>query len=149
MYTQFSRAGMESIALNKIVPQSIVIHVKNASLSLDSIHFARATETEMQFTRRSVAAQNDQASYLVNRLNENLQRQGKTWRAKDTSIFRSTFEGKKSIFGDTVPDLYGFEYYGGGIFVMPEMGSSTESPSSVLNSFVPEFDWRNRHSNLN
>lgn len=144
MSTQFSRMGMESIALNKIIPHSIVIEVTNAQLTIDCIHLSKATETETQYADRCYAIQKEQNTFIVNRLNENLVRQGKTWRAKDTSISRLTYEEKKDLFGGKVPKLYGFEYYGGGIFTIPQGAHRMVSTNSSSNC-VDEWDWRNRH----
>ena len=145
MFTDFSHTGMESIALNKDKPQCLVIQVTNAQISLDSIHFTRASETEMQYANRSYVAQNYQTAYIVDRLNENLMQQGKTWRAKDNAIARLTYEEKKDLFGGSVPKLYGFEYYGGGVFVLPHEQVPATVSSMAHNNCVEEWDWRNRH----
>lgn len=59
---------------------------------------------------------------------------------------KKTFEEKKGVFGGTVPYLGGFEYYSGGIFVMPNYVQSQEQLSSYTRSvYVDEWDWRNRH----
>lgn len=49
-----------------------------------------------------------------------------------------------------MPKLYGFEYYGGGIFVMPDSDADTVLSSLPKSGnheslYVSEWDWRNRH----
>jgi C1A family cysteine protease len=65
-----------------------------------------------------------------------------------TSVAEKTFEEKKAMFGGKLPQLYGFEYYAGGIFVMPGALKSAEhnrTRSVTSSPYVSEWDWRNRH----
>ncbi len=67
------------------------------------------------------------------------------WVAGETSISKLSFNEKKRIFGDTIPNLMGFDYYKGGIF---EIMNDSTPPKVILRStstFVSDFDWRNRH----
>lgn len=145
MSGKFSRIGMESIALNKIIPCSLIIQIENAALTLDSVHLAKSIETEQEYARRSVLAQNGQSAYLAKQLNQNLIRQKKTWRAVDTHISRYTYEEKKALFGGFLPPLFGFEYYGSGVFVIPGTPLASSALEAKTNAIVNEWDWRNRH----
>jgi len=53
---------------------------------------------------------------------------------------------KKSVLGGKLPNLAGFDYYIGGIYVMQGYKPKNSSlRSSASSPFVSEFDWRNRH----
>ena len=57
------------------------------------------------------------------------------------------YEEKKKFWGNTVPFLNGFDYYKSGVFPLGSIESSMRSDSYVntVDSFIPDFDWRNRH----
>ena len=59
-----------------------------------------------------------------------------------------TFEEKKTMFGGELPLLHGFDYYAGGIFVMPgalESTGNANARSATTNTYVSNWDWRTRH----
>ena len=145
VFGSFSHIALESIALDKIIPRCLIIQVENAVLTLDSIHLTESEETEQEYARRSALTQKDQSSYIVKQLNRNLIKQKKTWSAAETHISRYTYEEKKALFGGSLPKLYGFEYYGGGVFVMPGTSLVPQKDKMATSSVVHEWDWRNRH----
>lgn len=57
-----------------------------------------------------------------------------------------SYEEKKALWGDTIPNLMGFDYYIGGLFEIPS-DSATTSGSTLksTSTTVSKFDWRNRH----
>ena len=89
----------------------------------------------------------------INKLNLHIQQKGEKWVAGATSISRLSYEEKKQLFGGKVPNLNGFEYYTGGIFVMPgalesmlaEQSTSSFSTSIPKTTYVSEYSWRNHH----
>jgi len=58
-----------------------------------------------------------------------------------------SFQEKKGLFGGSIPDLQGIEYYVGGIFeIMEDNGMRPDSTTTTSRAtMVPKFDWRNRH----
>lgn len=138
--SSFQNTAIETIHMNPIVPVSIRIEIREASIQIHKIHVIfgdrQASSQEIYECQKS------QNSYIANRLNENLVARNMTWKAGVTSVSEKTFEEKKSMFGGIVPELYGFDYYVDGVFVFPDY-----NPAGVRNSsqFVSEWDWRNRH----
>ena len=145
--TTFSNNALETILLNRITPKKLKIIVNKASLEIKSIYYSVASDENNCYSRKLVEIQKKQAEYIVNKLNTNLEKRNMTWRAALTSMSEKTFSEKKEMFGGSVPELFGFEYYASGVFVLPtdENYSNRTTRNVTSNSFVPEWDWRNRH----
>lgn len=144
MTTLFSNIALETVLLDGIMPKSLKIHLLNASLKLDAVNYVNEIANRKQNADSYESIQKVQVQHIVDKLNANLKRKNMTWRAGVTSVSEKTFSEKKDMFGGTVPELYGFEHYIGGIFVMP--GEYLNSPSSrTSNQYVTEWDWRYRH----
>ena len=142
--TIISNIALETIALDDITPKCLKICVLNASLKLDVINYSNAPSFEKNNSSNPVEIQKEQVSYIVEKLNDHLEKRNMTWRAGVTSMSKKSFSEKKAMFGGKVPQFYGLENYIGGIFVMPgEYVNSTRSLNSIL--YVNEWDWRNRH----
>ena len=145
--SSFSDMAMETIMLDNITPQSLKVELHNATLQLASYGYISAAALSRIQDGKAETIQKEQAEYLVDRLNSNLKRQNKTWRAGVTSMSLRSYEEKKAMFGGSVPELYGFEHYKGGVFVMPS--SENHKKNNVQNrttsQYVKEWDWRNRH----
>lgn len=145
---QFQNIALETKTLDGINPQNIRVELKNASISIDSFDYIPESEAAKGAVVNTAILQKEQARHMADMMNENLVRRNMTWRAGVTSMSEKSFEEKKSMFGGKTPQLYGFDYYIGGIFVMP--GSEIASQQTVANndrslSYVSEWDWRNRH----
>ena len=142
----FANIGMESVTMLDIVPQMLKVELKNATLHLSSATYVASKRNNVSGERISTI-QKAQNQYIVERLNDNLIKYNKTWRAGVTSVSQKSFEEKKGMFGGKVPQLYGFDYYIGGIFVIPgaEAQTSAGSASRLSSQYVSEWDWRNRH----
>lgn len=148
MSVYFQNVAMETKQLDGIAPSSLRVELKKATLILDSLSYIYSSNKGTRDLENPAVLQKEQSQYIVDRLNENLSRHNKTWRAGMTSVAENTFEEKKAMFGGKLPQLYGFEYYVGGIFVMPGAFKSAEriKKRSVTSSpYVSEWDWRNRH----
>ena len=142
----FSKTGLESSVLNQIKPKSLKIETHNASVHIDSIHYIFNNYLSRTFLSRSEQSREAQCEYISQRLDSLLVTKRKMWRAGNTSVSRLTYEEKKDMFGGNVPVLYGFDYYKGGVFVMPNFEKSLTTNRFILEGqFVPEWDWRNRH----
>ena len=102
-------------------------------LQLDSYGYISTLSSLRGQDCRPEAIQREQTQYLVNRLNSNLERNNKTWRAGITSVSEKCYEEKKAMFGGKVPELYGFEHYVGGIFVIPSNRIYTDTIGEMKN----------------
>lgn len=140
------RTAIETKWLDHVVPQSIKIEITNATFYLDSIFYVEAQQAYSDRSSKFEDLQKEQNQYIVEKLNENLQARNIPWRAGITDISRKTFEEKKEMFGGAVPNLGGFEYYIGGIFIMPEYTQSLGLDFiNTRSTYVDEWDWRDRH----
>ena len=142
----FSKIGLETAYLDNIQVQSIKIETLNASVTLDSVFFV-VPERSSRNMRKAIANRKSQCEHIASRLNDRLIGGNKTWRAGVTFISQMTYEEKKGMFGGKVPVLYGFDYYKGGIFVMPGFyrDAYRSNQTRDADNYVTEWDWRNRH----
>ena len=143
----FNNVAFESSVLDNVTAKRLNIKIINASLHLNEVNTTNQRVSEFA-TRQSKALQS-QSAYIIDKLNENLEKREMLWRAGETSISQMTYEEKKAMFGGEVPNLGGFEYYKGGIFVMPgyEGNNNRMATASTTDDdpYVKEWDWRNRH----
>ena len=149
LITSFSNIAIETIAMDKVTPDSIRVELHHATLDISSIQYIDASSISNKPTCLS-EIQKAQCEYIANQLNRNLEKRNMTWRAGVTSVSEMSYEEKKGMFGGKVPLLYGFDYYKGGVFVMPEIESPTKATNAQRrnlssNQYVSEWDWRNRH----
>lgn len=145
----FSNVAFETSVLENITAKQLNIKIINATLQLDEIN--TTDQTVASYSTLQNHAMEAQSSYIIDKLNENLEKRNIPWRAGETSVSRKTYEEKKAMFGGEVPNLGGLEYYKGGIFVMPDYkltpneGIATMSATEEEDTYVKEWDWRNRH----
>lgn len=147
-HSRFSKVAVESVLLPDIVPISMKIELLNASIQIDSLFLPVAQNLKQGFLPKAKAILQEQAHNLAEKLNTHIRESRMTWLAGCTSIASKTFEEKKKMFGSKVPCFYGFEYYKGGLYIinpMPEDIRVVAQPSLRDNTFVRDFDWRNRH----
>jgi len=143
---EVDKTAIETKCLDHVTPQSLKVEVYNAIFHLDSIYYVDAQYQDSDRTSFFEELKKEQSQCIVENLNANLAARNIPWRAGITEMSQKTFEEKKGVFGGTVPYLGGFEYYSGGIFVMPNYVQSQEQLSSYTRSvYVDEWDWRNRH----
>ena len=142
----FSKVGLETAFLDNIQAQSIKIETLNASVTLDSVYFV-VPERSSRNMSKAIPNRKAQCENIATKLNERLVAGHKTWRAGVTFVSQMTFEEKKWLMGKKAPVLYGFDYYKGGVFVMPEFYRSVSHNANTRTSdnYVTEWDWRNRH----
>lgn len=146
----FSNVAFETSVLDNVTAQQLNIKIINASLQLDEIN--TTNQAVASYSMQQSRAMQAQSSYIIDRLNENLEKRNIPWRAGETSISQMTYEEKKAMFGGEVPNLGGFEYYKGGIFVIPDYEPATNDGIATAatteeeeDPYVKEWDWRNRH----
>lgn len=142
----FSKIGLESAYLDNIHPQSIRIETLNASVALDSVYYV-VPERSSRNMSKAIPNRKAQCEHIASKLNERLISGNKTWRAGITFVSQMTFEEKKWLMGKNTPVLYGFDYYKGGVFVMPGFYRSVRQNVNTrdTDNYVTEWDWRNRH----
>lgn len=144
--TEFTNTALETVSLSGITPQYLKIELQNATVRLASVNYTIASSEREEESKNPVIIQKEQAQYIVDKLNASLKRKNMTWRAGLTSISEMSYSEKKDMFGGHTPELYGVEYYAGGIFVVPgSLNSSAGMDVNRSNQFVSEWDWRNRH----
>ena len=136
----FNNVALETVLLDNIIPKCMKISILKASLKLESINVS----TSASNAKNPASIHKAQTQYIVDRLNINLRKKNMTWRARVTSLSEMSYSEKKDMYGGIVPQMYGFEHYAGGIFVMPGEYLNSPSPKSS-NDYVQEWDWRNRH----
>lgn len=146
----FDNMAFETAVLDNVTATQLNITIMNATLQLDKINLS--TEPVLFAPSLQDSVLNSTSSYYINKLNEELEEREMPWVAGETSVSQLTFEEKKALFGGEVPNLGGFEYYVGGIFVMPDYECtsvdntiSTLSETDAPTSYASEWDWRNRH----
>ncbi len=143
--TKFANIALETVSLDNIVPKCLKISLLNASLKLDSISCSNTSVMKNHNVKNPTEIQKAQVQYIVDKLNTNLEKHNKTWRAGITYMSEKTYSEKKDMYGDKVPELYGFEHYIGGVFVMPNESANSSEKALTSNQYVNEWDWRNRH----
>jgi Leucine-rich repeat (LRR) protein len=149
---QFSvhEAGEESILLNLVTPSRVHIELVAATLYLKEFILS---EDEAYERAPKAALELEQNKKKVDRINRHIQSLGRTWVAGETAISRLSYQEKKRMFGGRIPNFQGFEYYKGGIFVLPgvlDQGSAikstrTEKQVRYESPYPDKFSWRNRH----
>lgn len=149
----FDNVAFETSVLDNITAKWLKVKIINATLQLTDIN--TSNQAVASYSLQQSRAMEAQSSYIIDKLNENLEKRNIPWRAGETSVSQMTYEEKKAMFGGEVPNLGGLEYYKGGIFVMPgyevrtaNEGTATASTTSTTEEedlYVREWDWRNRH----
>lgn len=153
----FELMGFETGKVRDFIPEKIHVRISGAEVSnlrlivsgLKGVrkHPSASLQARTKSVSPSVVPIFDEDSmrrFFIARLNRELASSGALWRAGDTPFSRLSYEEKKEMYGGVVPNFNGAEYYIGGIFEVDNYaaGSGQSQPSS----YVPDFDWRTRHS---
>lgn len=142
---EYSDYGEETALLNGVVPGNIKIEIEDATILLETISYNNTTQNKLgskDFTFRSKKIKNNQDIVKISILNKQIKKNGYLWIPGETPVSLMTFQQKKQLFGGTLPNLKGFDYYKGGIFNFTDIKSSKKGSGSNI---VLSFDWRNRH----
>jgi C1A family cysteine protease len=136
----FRSVAMETVEIpSRLILTKVRVEMKNAELRNLSVDVSATN-----LLRTQQQAKTDRITLI----NNNLRSQDALWVAGETPISQMSFEEKKGLFGGSVPDLQGIEYYVGGIFeIMEDNGTqpSQTATTSRTSTMVSKFDWRNRH----
>lgn len=142
---EYNDYGEETAMLNGVIPGSIKIEIEDASILLETISYNNATQNKLvnkDFLFRSKKIKGNQEIVKIDLLNKQIKKNGYLWTAGETPVSLMTYQQKKKLFGGTLPNLKGFEYYKGGIFNFTD---PTRSQKTLTSNIVSSFDWRNRH----
>lgn len=140
--------GEETALLNNISPSYLSITIIDAKINLTDIKTSKARAYSLQAKSQ---LKNNQLDNKIKKINQNLKKKDLPWIAGETSFSKMSYQEKKKYFGGDLPNLNGFEYYSGGIFIMPgslqdeneiNLSGTYEAENSP---YTKEFDWRNRH----
>lgn len=138
----FQNVAIETVNLDGIKAKQLIVEAYHASINIDNIYFStRKVRQNVPNLRKS------QIESLVTTMNNHLAERNMTWHAGHTHIAEMSYEDKKALFGGTVPRLYGFEFYAGGVFVIPDSitDNGFRNGDGAVAQYVNEWDWRNRH----
>lgn len=149
----FELMGFETGEIKDFVPEKVHILISDAivehlKITVSGISVPQqAPAASLQARTRTVPLpptfidEDTRIKFLIYRLNLKLEVSGALWRAGDTPFGRLSYEEKKAMYGGVVPNFKGAEYYIGGI-----LDIDAPNVNSKKSSYVPDFDWRTRHS---
>lgn len=150
---RFELMGFETGKIKDFVPEKVHILISDATVEHLKITVSgistpqKAPSASLQARTRSVPLppnlidEDSRIEFFIYRLNMELEASGALWRAGDTPFGRLSYEEKKAMYGGVVPNFKGAEYYIGGIIDV-----DVPSVRYQKSSYVPDFDWRTRHS---
>lgn len=153
----FELMALETDKIKDYVPNRIYVQISDAEIyglkiivsglnnisNLPSISLCANTKTISPVLDIG-STEEQKRIYFINHLNKNLESSGALWRAGDTPFSRLSYEEKKEMYGGTVPNFNGAEYYTGGVFDVDNCISDAEQNNH--SNYVPDFDWRMRHN---
>lgn len=145
----FQNYGEETLNLNNVVPDSIKIFLKSATIHIDKIITTKELpgySPDKLFEEKRNNNREKQLKNIVNKINSYNETHQKLWRAGVTTLSRKSYQEKKRIlnFNDSC-STRGFEYYADGIYEIGQPNETTLNRTSIDSSYVDNFDWRNRH----
>lgn len=154
----FESMGLETGRVKNFIPEKIHVRISGAEVTnlkllvsgLNGIGqppsgFLHAdTKPVSRFPQPGRFNEDTMRQAFINRLNKSLRNSGALWVAGDTPFSRLSYEKKKEMYGGVVPNFNGAEYYIGGIFDVEDYAYT--SGQSQPSSYIPDFDWRTRHS---
>lgn len=141
----------ETSLLNSEKLLELMVIVRNAEFEFKKIHYSSTilmNDEKSNYDEITKEKKQLDEKFKTSKINRNNYKKSKTWVAGITEISQIPFEKKKNLFGGNY-DFHtgGFEYYDGGIFSLEDFNPKEQAnfKSVTTNSYVSEFDWRNRH----
>jgi hypothetical protein len=132
--------SIETNILDGIIPVSIRTEILDASLNIYSIQYSLSPIDKSKTTSFE-----EKVNKRINKINENIKKQGLNWVAGITSVSNLKYSEKKLLFpGEKLPSLQGFEYYKEGVFNLWTKSIYKEEATKST-TLVTSFDWRYRH----
>ena len=147
----FSGYGEETLLMDGVDADSIVVCVRDAEVRLDEVGYSVEPVSQVGVT--AAGNRKRQVESIVERINRYNVANRKLWRAAVTDVSLLDYGTKKRVVGiaDGASSL-GIEYYGGGIFEMgSHAGMARSRKYKTINNdytdtlYVDHFSWRNRH----
>jgi len=133
-------AGEETMVLDHIIPAALRIEITDASVFLKEI-LLNTGSNGMEARKW----QDKQNADKIREINRHIAETGGKWMAGETSVSMLSYEEKKQLFGGNIPNLQGFEYYTGGVFVVPGSLQDINGTRNNDSLYVQEYSWSNRH----
>jgi len=147
----------ETCNLDYVTPAKLRIEAKQASIKINNINFEPSPKKKLlevisQKEKKTITSVNTlQQEHKIQQINKYIKNNDLEWTAGKTSISKLTYAEKKKLFStedgksiNKLPNLYGFEYYKGGIFEIP-VGKRSIKKKSDSSDLPSEWDWRNVH----
>lgn len=147
----FTEECFETCYLEPITPKNIRVESYKTDFNLDTLTYSRkGQKLDMQVLKQSKEDEKEsRLNKKINLLNKEIKDKGQKWVAGDTPIARLSYSEKKDLFDGELPNLYGFEYYIGGIFEFPESETldiyQSTAQTQPDTSVPSEWDWRDVH----
>jgi C1A family cysteine protease len=139
----------ESCMLPYVESFSLRIELEEAEITLHKFSYTDVPPPlmaqEFGAEQQSLKQQQDQAK--IERINT----QNLGWIAGQTEVSALSYEEKKKLFLEPeVPNLYGFEYYQGGVFEiksdLPPIETTTQAETTTqVSQLVDQFNWGAQH----
>ena len=131
----------ETGILNGVIPQSIKIEIKDASLTLNSITLSTRDDSGLDIKKTQKEKKDLQNNRKISQINKSVKLKGLAWMAGETEVSALTYAEKKKLYGQSnFPG--GIEYYVGGVI---QSGDQLSLKSAMVSSMVDTWDWRSRH----
>ncbi len=151
----FTDICSETCELDDVAVAKIKTELANATISIERIDYAQEKKrANAEFDSIKEQKKEQQLNEKIRLFNKRIEKNNEKWVAGETSVAKLSYAEKKAMFGGTLPNLYGFEYYKGGIFSFPETGAETyavrvsgaeAAPSESPSSLPSSFSWTNKH----
>ncbi len=133
----------ETFCLDNVKPMNLVIQIKDAEFTcseLKAFTIKEKNKEKRQQLHDELHREITDAK-LINVKNY-IKKNKMIWSADHTFLSSMPYSAKRKLYGDKF-NLYGFDYYNSGFFEIKKHVGSLKSTS--IETFVDEFDWRNRH----
>lgn len=143
----------ETFKLSNVIPLFLRIELEDATISISAVNITYGSMLKSTAVQQKTAdVKAAQLKDKIAQLNLQIKQKKQLWVAGETSVSKLSYSEKKAIFGGKLPNLYGFEYYVGGIFVIPSSDGASNAATNnsiaqagATSAYVPEFSWKSRH----
>jgi hypothetical protein len=132
----FSNECEESCFFDGYVPDSLIIQIKDATMTLDHVSWSDIQYNNALSLQRQAKGNKD--SIKVASLSNYILKNDLIWRADKTLFSGLFYSDKKEMWGNKY-QTHAFEYYAGGIY-----SYEPASGEIIHYGYVDNFDWRNR-----
>jgi hypothetical protein len=136
----------ETRELSNIEPSTLRVELADAEILIKEINVTKSSSQKAMTLNKVARPDKAQVQDKIDQINAQIKKKGLLWRAGKTSVSEMSYIQKKALFSDKLPNLFGFEFYTGGIFSLPTDNSNGPAIPTIENSpYIPEFSWKNRN----